>query len=596
MTCRSGLRMAVGAVLLAGGAVGAQEAANPWPAPVPGWVAPAAGEHPRLIFRRADIPALRQRAATPQGQQMVAHLKALLGGGEAMPAEFSSDAPVNSVNEAEVGKHPVGTFTMSHASGFGMLYVLTGEKRYADLARQCLDKVFEGQVDRDSRYNWTTPGTGFRLSFVLQGICLAYDLCADAWPADYRRQVVEKVMNMKQKKVDKNQFYTLEDLAGGGGYPPGSNHYGAYLLGPGLVALTFSGEPGADDKRLAALLATVEKNLQKLLGEGFGDHGWFAEGTSCGRIAANCGTVPLIQSLKVAGGKDYISPRPAARYTVLRLMHEIVTTGEWNDEKAGKLIPMPSKPLIPHRGDYGDNDLSKRPIISHMGDFAQGMGAVLPREAQAMAWIYDRFVEPGAKKAWDAEVYPHLAVYGFVNWPDQPLDPDEVLPHAFVDDTHGYYVCRNRWQDRDDVLVTTLLKRGPGGYKGGAVGRGTVVWGLGDKLAFGSLSGKTAHYRAAADGSIELADEQGNALAVDFSDASGAAGLVVALGDFKAGGKSSAVTVLDVGGKKVSVLTLARGEQPKPTVSGNTITVGKQAITLDGSRLTLALFGVAGTK
>jgi hypothetical protein len=571
--------------------LGAARAADSWPAQVPDFTPPAPGEHPRLLFRKADIPALRKRAQTPMGQAMIARLKVLLGGGEAMPTQYCNDKPVNYLREKTVSKKPVGMYTLSHGVGFGLLYVLTEDKKYADLARQCLDKIFEGQMDRDSRYNWTTPGTGFRLSFVLQSICLTYDLCADAWPADYKRDIVQKVMNCKQKKVNKNRYYTLEKLADAGGYPPGSNHYGAYIMGPGLVALTFKGEPGADDRQLDKLLAKVEKNLDKVLGKGFGDHGWFAEGTSCGRIASNNGVIPLLQSLKVAAGKDYISPRPHGRYTVLRFMHEILPTGEGTDEKAGKIFRVPSRLQIPHRGDYGYDTLYKRPIISHLGDFAQGMGAVNAEEAQAMGWIYDRFVDAEVKKTYNADYYPHLAVYAFVNWPDEQQDPDEVLPHVMADDIHGYYVARKQWHDKNDILVTTLLKRGPNGYKSGKVRRGTVVWGLGEKFPFGSLQGKTTHFRAGADGSMELADENGNALAVDYSGASAAEALIVATGAHGVFQKPMMkVHGMSIDGTPVTVLTLTSGEHAQPKLEGGAITVGGQIIRLVNGKLTLQQF------
>ncbi len=89
----------------------------------------------------------------------------------------------------------------------------------------------QGQVDTDTRYNLLTPGTGFRLGAVYQGIALAYDLCYDGWPADYRNGLVERLQAIKPKKVDKDQYFSLEDLAKAGGYPPGSNHFGAYILG-----------------------------------------------------------------------------------------------------------------------------------------------------------------------------------------------------------------------------------------------------------------------------------------------------------------------------------------------------------------------------
>jgi len=546
-----------------------------WPAAVPGFVPPKPGEHPRLLFRKADVPALKKKAATPEGKAMIARLKEVLGGGEAMPRAYSQAAPVNS-GGVKVD-HPVGEFTISHGAGFGLLYQLTGDKKYAEFARQCVEKIFEGQVDRDSRYNYLTPGTGFRLGPVYEGITLAYDMSYDAWPEDYRKSVVERLQTFAPTKVDdaKKQF-TLEDLAKAGGYPPGSNHYGSYILAPGMVALAFRGDPGADDKRLETILSTVEASLQKQLGGGFGDHGWFPEGTSCGRISSN-GLLPLLQSLKIAAGKDYISPRPHGRYTVLRLMHEIV--------------PTDGGPQVPHRGDYGSDTLFPNEYShSFQGDFPVGMGSVLPNEAAAIAWIYDRFVEPGEKKNFGA-AYPHQVISALVNWPATTIEPDKVLPKVIADDIHGYYVARNRWQDKDDTIVTTLLKRGPGGYKSGKVQRGTLVWSFGSKLKFGGLEGATTHFRAGADGSMELADEKGSLLVVDFSGTSTAPVLLAATGNTNVNpGKNGKATVLNLNGVDVTVLTLGPGEQPEPKADASTITVGAQTITLENGKLTLGKF------
>ena len=44
----------------------AQADQSPWPADVKGFVPPAPGEHPRLLFRKSDLPELRKRAATPE--------------------------------------------------------------------------------------------------------------------------------------------------------------------------------------------------------------------------------------------------------------------------------------------------------------------------------------------------------------------------------------------------------------------------------------------------------------------------------------------------------------------------------------------------
>ena len=42
--------------------------AGAWHVSVAGHVPVAAGEHPRLLFRRADLPALRAKADTPEGR------------------------------------------------------------------------------------------------------------------------------------------------------------------------------------------------------------------------------------------------------------------------------------------------------------------------------------------------------------------------------------------------------------------------------------------------------------------------------------------------------------------------------------------------
>ena len=63
---------------------------GPWHMPVEGFVAPASGEHPRLLFRRSDLPALRSKAKTPEGQAILKRLRTLLDGarGETMTTVF----------------------------------------------------------------------------------------------------------------------------------------------------------------------------------------------------------------------------------------------------------------------------------------------------------------------------------------------------------------------------------------------------------------------------------------------------------------------------------------------------------------------------
>jgi hypothetical protein len=89
-------------------------------------VAARKGEAPKglaLDTARADLPELNRRAATPEDRQITARLKLLLGGGEAMPTNYSP--ATNGLGK--IDPLPVGTCTLWHGAGFGFLYQLTGE-------------------------------------------------------------------------------------------------------------------------------------------------------------------------------------------------------------------------------------------------------------------------------------------------------------------------------------------------------------------------------------------------------------------------------------------------------------------------------------
>ena len=162
----------------------------PWPSPVEHFVAPAAGEHPRLLFRKSDLPSLRARAKTPEGEALIKRLRAQLNGsdGESMPTVFNgsghayqgnkatkdeeadkdSGKPNGTKNAGKSDAMPPGAYTISHAAGYGLLYQLTGEKKYADLGRQCFDKALAGVRDRDDRYSFRQPGGALRAGRVGQ--------------------------------------------------------------------------------------------------------------------------------------------------------------------------------------------------------------------------------------------------------------------------------------------------------------------------------------------------------------------------------------------------------------------------------------------
>jgi len=580
------MRLALlGAVVLAT-AAGAED--RPWPAPVEGFVAPAANEHPRLFFRRADLPALRERAKTPEGAAIVARLKTLLGGGEAMPERVNPQTRAYEKNEPM----PEGTYSISHAAGFGLLYQLTGDRKYADLGRQCFEKAWEGVRDSDSeaRYAWVAPGGCLRAGPTLAWYALGYDLCFDGWPEDFRKRCAAEIQDYTQSEKGKGaegkgEAITLERLAVKPKHPPGSNHYGAQIGGAVIALLAIRGDDGTDPARIEKWLAAAEKNLLVEMTQGWGDHGWFAEGEGPAGVAADTALIPAFQAMRVAGGKDFLSPRPHVPWMTMKW---VMLSQIRPDAKAGKEI----YPL--HSGTY-DHNVWARTALSGSGHFAQGFGAICTEQKPALLWLYNRLFRQADEKRGapfdTVSPYPHRAVLSFVNWPfgETETNPGDVLPRAVEDKAAGHYMFRNRWSDADDIVVSALLRSSKGHY---GVNAGQIlVWGLGRKTAFPvRVSGATTFFESGPNGGV--VSTSAGSFGVNFSGKSGADAVLVLGGPIRGGvaekisGPVAIRAVSTPGGGSFVVMTLAAGgRHPEAKADGDALRLGEQRIAFENGNL-----------
>ncbi len=500
----------------------------PWPSPVPGFEEPAPGEHPRLFFRKSDLPALRERANTPEGKAILARLRVLLGhNGEALPTQVNTRHPVN-IRGASFEELPLGTFSIGHPPGYGLLYVLTGEQKYADMARTCLEWMF----DRDERYTWTRPGAQLRLGALMLTVAMAYDFCYDAWPEDFRLRVLNEIQNYRHLPVDYDKFSeghrgeaTMDTLVNSR-FPPRSNHFGAYIGGAGVALLAIRNDPGADMDRITPWLKKIESQMIRNLTQGFGDKGFFAEGHGPSHMSANNAFVPLLQAARVSWGKDFISPRTNGPWITLRWAMEIVP-GE------GDKAWYPNYKQNP----YGDR-YKWRGSMSEAGEWSQGFGALASEDQQAaMLWTYEHAIEKEKPlREFDAWVYPHRAVFAFINWPIsiEPRNPGEVLGHANADSVLGHFMFRKEWRDEDDVYVTLFVNTpNRRGYVRSSSGGNITMFGHGIKEFFRRpMNGKkqVTHYQTEEDGSGVVSftvDGAPSSVAVELGEGSGMEGLVV---------------------------------------------------------------------
>jgi hypothetical protein len=579
------------AILAAGGVSAKDSAAETWPTDVPGFAKPAAGEHPRLLFRKADLPALRAKAQTPEGKALVVRLRTILGGnGEVFPEVFS--AAVKGYDRGAVQDEDIdkpGAFTIGHAAGYGLLYQLTGEKKYADLGRKCFEKMMEGVRDIDDRYSFVGPNGELRAGSSWAWAGLGYDLCYDGWDPEFRKKVAKTflIVQIEQKAADLKKVVTSPK------YGPAKNHFGGIMCGA-TAAAAIAGDPGTEGTDIwGEWMSKAYEQTRRMLTGGFGDHGFYSEGHGPSNVSGNTGLLMWLQAAKVACGKDFISSAPNGQWVTLRLVMEVLPvkgSPQWMDRKSSA------------GASYGTES-----IWRSRGQFAQGFGAVDAKYAPALLWTYRNFVEAAelkgvipekrprdfvgqgwlakGERSFDALTRAWVAVLAFVNWPVgvQPENPEKVMPKAMEDRVHGYYVFRNQWKDENDVLVSALLGYGPkDAYKPQA---GPIyLWGLGKKYSFGSFrSSGPAEFVPGANGGVVGTGTQ--CLGVDFSGASGAPALLALVG-IEGPKPDGAVTVtpVELAGLKANIVIMQNGKGPEVKAEGDRIVVGGQTITWDGKK------------
>ncbi len=556
--------IAVAVLLTAGlisGAVCADEV-QPWPAPVPGWKAPEAGEHPRLFFRKADLPEIKKRAATPEGQAILKRLGLLLDGkdGKTLPKILPK------VGVGALGSKMGEAMTLWHPCGYGMLYHLTGDKLYADLGKQAMEHILTDTGDIDGRYGYianTNKNYGaLRAGPSIGAVAMGYDLCYDGWDEAFRAKVVAAIQTGPSR-------FPLADLVHGLRHGPHSNHWGCQIGGGALAILAIWKDAGVDNTKIESLMEDSKKLFVRQLTEGFGDGGMFNEGQGPGGIGSDTAFIPAIQAWRVAGGQDFVSPQPnAAAILMLKVQQMLRVKGEPWYLMAGASSY--------GTGYMGTKSNSDRDGLSRAGQFAQGFGIIPDKLKPAALFVYNHILEPDPSAyTYDTvSPFPHRAVLALVNWPIgvKEVNPAALMPKVHWDNRFGLYTFRNQWTGTEDDIVVDITAHARDPHK-------LMVWGKGERRVFGAASGKASHFLAAEDGSGTLTVGM-KLLGVDFSKTSGADALIVTVGLPMSGAKH-----VEAGGNTFHILLLG-GSPAEPATNGDKVVIGQQEITADNKKIT----------
>lgn len=175
--------------------------------PVPpreGFVAFAPGEHPRILFRQSDIPRLRRAITTPFGRAAFA----------ALPTDVAADKP--------------------NAIGLGIRYQLSGDAAFAEKCRQAVAwHMNDTSVPAFAR--------GRQWGARLEQVAIGYDLCCDAWPQDFRKQVAGYL-----RFTCATVFNDPQKLGRSINWRVGSNYAGPIYAGVAFAGLALLGEPGPE--------------------------------------------------------------------------------------------------------------------------------------------------------------------------------------------------------------------------------------------------------------------------------------------------------------------------------------------------------------
>lgn len=185
----------------------------------------ANGEHPRLLFRKADLPALQAKAKTPFGQ----------GALKAMEERAEKNDLV----------------------AMGVLYQLTGEKKWAQRAIPVMEKFMKQGLVSDQFGNNVGERT--------MPAAIAYDCMHDAWPADFREKV-ETFFLFVVHAINQTQGA----LNTGINWHVSSNWSAPIYMGAGYAGLAMYGDQGPPPERPAEPVPVAQASPAKDLQVGPG--------------------------------------------------------------------------------------------------------------------------------------------------------------------------------------------------------------------------------------------------------------------------------------------------------------------------------------
>lgn len=499
----------------------------PWPKKIANYQPIKPQEHPRLIFRTAQLPYLRQKAKTPTGQAILAQLKKTL----LEPIYFVLPE----------GYGPNGGY---HAAGYCLLSVLDGNPQAAVTGWKIASKSI------------SNPGPRLlEQSSIVAGVAIAYDLCYHAWDKEQRKKITSWLAMQAVNLINGSSRRK--------GWNPSSwsNWNARTRSAAGLATLAILQEPDSyfpSNKFFTKpsdtwfLFKSAQRHIQRYLLSALGDRGFGAEGDLYTNESLTA-ILPFIAANKNVLGCDLVAGSKAEWFLPHYAMRSITIEKE-------KLS----------LSTYGRHRLGPDGSL-----FALGLGLVPQKFLPSIFWFFDRNFGWQGDRTFGVNS-PHEAAFALIGYPEniKAENPEKIFGRVLADKQKGFYLFRNRWQDKNDFVSSIYLNRQPLGQSWSFPEAGTFrIWGLGKEWAKAGPDGgkresenvvvsskssirssQPVFFEAWPDGSGVVSTIYRTWLrsfAVDYSGVSGAPGLFVAVDRFT--GKSDARTWVMHGSGKVTI-------------------------------------------
>ena len=587
-------------------------------------------EHPRLIFRKQELPLLREKAQTPYGKAIISRLE------KALEEKIYYEAYV-----------PNGGY---HATGHCFLSLLRNDPKSAATAWEIVEQSL------------AQPGRRFlEHAPIVAGVAMAYDLCYNAWDETQRSKITRWLGNQAVK-------LTKGDTPKRGwNNNPWSNWYARARGASGLAALAILYEPEeylpnnkffTSPEEAWRLTRISERGVVRYLNWAIGDRAFGTEGDLYTTEPWVLTIMPFIQAYRNVMGVD-LAPDKTQWMLPSYILRSVETDTGVAYAKVGT------------DGVFAAPSYGRHRLKTNYSLFAVGLPIVPDEFLPGVMEFYDRNLGLNGDRTFGiGQLLPYEAIFALFGYQDDVKlqNPEAMWGKVLIDSQKGFYSFRNQWQDSNDIIASIYLKKQHLGGSWSFPDAGSFrIWGLGEQWAIAGKSevkpehenivvtpdsnnkgSKQVYEKIASDGSGIVTMIQGKWLrsfAVDYSKASGTPGLFAVVDRFNLTQEqdfqpktwvlnvSGAVTIQDSSftitspsgatlkgtfispkGVQISytktetgglisavgindffvVMSLQQGAIPQVSVEGSGLgaiaTVGNQRIAFDGSKIILGEF------